>query len=348
MEAKTLSFLCLYLLWISWVNPEGLDTPFIQLAGSDKRCQGAVQVLMENTWHHLCETALNRDLSEQICRMQNCGKPILPSTGQEVNASSPFLNITCGAMVDIRNCSFSQLAEDECDGAAFLNCTDRSALRLAGSNGPCAGRVEIFMDGVWGSVCHNGWDALDAEITCQQINCGSALSALRGSYFGSGPPQIHRNEVDCKGGEHFLWECEEHGNRDCSAGEHAGVICTEYRDVRLSGGANNCSGRVEVYLHGVWATVCDSHWYEDDSSMLCKYLGCGPFQNQTRHEHSLSTYAAFLCSKAKSLWDCSVYINKAHMCHQSKALGITCQAGAIIDSSVTRSKTPGTSDHAAP
>ncbi|KAM4043612.1 T-cell differentiation antigen CD6-like [Anomaloglossus baeobatrachus] len=257
-----------------------------------------------------------------------------------MNVSSPFLNVTCGLMEDVRNCSFSHMAEDECSSAAFLNCTEPPVLRLSGSHESCAGRVEMFLNGVWGSVCHDGWDAMDAEVTCRQIKCGSALSALGGSYFGSGHPQIHLNEVACAGSENFLWECSAHGKRECSTREHAGVICSEHKAVRLSGGANNCSGRVEVYSHGVWSTVCDTHWYKEDSVMICKYLGCGPFQNQTTHEHSLSTYTAFLCNNAKSPWDCTVFKKKAHICHQSKAVGLICQ-GADDDSGVTESRTIG-------
>ncbi|XP_077148128.1 T-cell differentiation antigen CD6-like isoform X3 [Ranitomeya variabilis] len=337
MMAKTLRAFCIYMLCFSSAVPEDIDPPLFRLAGLNSKCQGVVQMWIEKTWHSLCDAALNIDLSVHICRMQKCGKPNLQVTEQEGNASSSFLNFTCGLMENWRNCSFSHVAEDGCSNAAFLNCTEQPVLRLSGTRDPCAGRVEIFKDGFWGSVCHDGWDAMDAEITCKQMKCGSALSALGASHFGSGHPQIHLNEVNCTGSENSLWECPANGTRECSTKEHAGVVCSEHRDVRLSGGANNCSGRVEVYLSGVWATVCDSHWYTEDSVMLCNYLGCGPFQQETKHEHSLSTYAAFLCHKAKSLWNCTVY-KKAHMCPQSKALGLICQ-GADNDSSVIESRT---------
>ncbi|XP_069829428.1 T-cell differentiation antigen CD6-like isoform X2 [Dendropsophus ebraccatus] len=343
MEARTFSLLLMALLWISSAKTKDTGSPFIRLYGSDRRCQGVVQVWMEDAWHSLCKTALDGDLSASICRMKNCGKPMLHMTGQELNVSSPFLNVTCNSLDDIKNCSFSQAAEDECHGAAFLNCSEQVILRLSGSHGPCAGRVEIFMDGVWGSVCHDGWDALDAEVTCRHLKCGSALSALGGSHFGSGPAEIHLNEVDCRGGENLLWDCSAHKKQECSLGEHAGVICADYRDVRLSGGTNNCSGRVEVYLHGVWATICDNHWFKEDSNMLCNYLGCGSFQNQTRHEHSPSMYASVICSNAKSPWDCNMYKKKAHMCLPSKAVGLICQ-GAKEESKVTESRTIGLSN----
>ncbi|XP_056409830.1 scavenger receptor cysteine-rich type 1 protein M130-like isoform X5 [Hyla sarda] len=332
MDAKVFSSFFISVLWFSLATPEEKDSPWFRLSGSGRSCGGAVQVRVEDSWLPLCQTSLVGDLPARICRIQNCGKPTPPLSAQGPNVSAPFLTMTCDPAEDLRTCNVSKVLEEEaCPGAAVLNCSEQPVLRLTGSSGHCAGRVEIFMDGVWGSVCHDGWDALDAEVTCRQLKCGSALSALRGSHFGSGPPRIHQNGAVCRGTENFLWECKEIGKRECSPGEHAGVICTEYRKVRLSGGSNNCSGRVEVYLHGVWATICNNHWFHEDSNMLCNYLGCGSFQNETKHEHSPSMYVSAMCPKsAETPWDCAMFKKRDHMCLHSKAVGLICQVPAAI------------------
>ncbi|KAM8966310.1 T-cell differentiation antigen CD6-like [Pelodytes ibericus] len=199
-------------------------------------------------------------------------------------------------------------------------------LYLSGGGDSCAGRVEVLKDGILGSVCDDGWDALDAQVTCQQLGCGSALQALGSSHFGPGPSMIHLNELQCNGTERYLWDCPFQYKHQCTEREHAAVICTEHKAVRVSGGPGKCSGRVEVYTHGVWGTVCDNHWYDDeDGEMYCRALGCGAFLGKTSHNHTLSTFMAIICSNTGSLWNCKIYHKNQFICQQTWALGIICK-----------------------
>ncbi|ORU95125.1 MAG: hypothetical protein A6F71_10755 [Cycloclasticus sp. symbiont of Poecilosclerida sp. M] len=42
-------------------------------------------------------------------------------------------------------------------------------LRLQDGTNLLEGRVEICMDGVWGSICDNLWDEFDAAVVCRQL-----------------------------------------------------------------------------------------------------------------------------------------------------------------------------------
>ena len=44
-------------------------------------------------------------------------------------------------------------------------------------------------------------------------------------------------------------------------------------DIRLQGGANNRTGRVEICNSHEWGTVCDDIWGEPDAQVACRQLG---------------------------------------------------------------------------
>ena len=44
-------------------------------------------------------------------------------------------------------------------------------------------------------------------------------------------------------------------------------------DVRLVGGSYQWEGRVEVFMSGVWGTITDSVWTDEDATVVCWELG---------------------------------------------------------------------------
>lgn len=41
--------------------------------------------------------------------------------------------------------------------------------RTYGSNNLWEGRVELFLDGEWGTICDDGSGSLDAQVVCYQL-----------------------------------------------------------------------------------------------------------------------------------------------------------------------------------
>ena len=89
------------------------------------------------------------------------------------------------------------------------------------------GRVVIFHNGAWGTVCDDGWDITDASVVCRQLGYSRATFARVLAYFGEGSGPIHYDDVACTGTETRLANCSHPGIgvEDCGHSEDAGVVC---------------------------------------------------------------------------------------------------------------------------
>ena len=100
-------------------------------------------------------------------------------------------------------------------------------IRLVGSTSPNEGRVEVYHNGIWGTVCDDGWDLTDATVVCQQLGLFTAIDAPVAGFFGEGSGPIWYDEVNCTGSETNITQCSHLGlgQHDCTHMKDAGVVC---------------------------------------------------------------------------------------------------------------------------
>ena len=103
-------------------------------------------------------------------------------------------------------------------------------VHLFGGSNAMEGRVEIYYNGEWGTVCRDIWDLRDAIVVCRQLGYLTAerTSIGTGAEFGKGTGQIWLDNVDCRGTENMLSSCtaSSWGVHNCDHIEDAGVVCT--------------------------------------------------------------------------------------------------------------------------
>ncbi|KAG6922265.1 CD163 molecule-like 1, partial [Chelydra serpentina] len=73
------------------------------------------------------------------------------------------------------------------------------------SDSDCAGRLEVFYNGTWGSVCSNQMSGVTPAIVCKQLNCGDGGYIAGGSEYGKGPTWL--DHVACSEQHSSLWQC---------------------------------------------------------------------------------------------------------------------------------------------
>lgn len=93
--------------------------------------------------------------------------------------------------------------------------------------GPERGRVEIFWNGRWGTVCDEYFDLIDGGVVCRQLGFRRAAEVFLGAGQGQGRGPIWLDSLQCTGREPTLDACQHtgFGVHNCGHHEDAGLAC---------------------------------------------------------------------------------------------------------------------------
>ena len=99
---------------------------------------------------------------------------------------------------------------------------------LVGGGYPNQGRVEVYYNGAWGTVCDDFWSTADARVVCRQLGYESdGAIAYSHAEFGQGTGSIILDGLSCSGSEENIFDCTHRGEgvHNCVHSEDAGVFC---------------------------------------------------------------------------------------------------------------------------
>eukprot|EP00057_Strongylocentrotus_purpuratus_P009602 XP_011664076.1 PREDICTED: scavenger receptor cysteine-rich type 1 protein M130-like [Strongylocentrotus purpuratus] len=253
----------------------------VRLVGGTSDSEGRVEVSYTGEWGTVCDDFWDTTDASVVCRSLGfngaleavSSGPFGPGTGTIV-----LDDVECiGNEARLVECPHIGLGVHDCDHSqdAGVRCVEDGDVRLVGGTSYSEGRVEVSYSGEWGTVCDDFWDTTDASVVCRSLGFNGALEAVSSGPFGPGTGTIVLDDVKCIGNEASLVECPHIGLgvHDCDHSQDAGVRCVEDGDVRLVGGTSDSEGRVEVWYHGAWGTVCDDFWTINNANVVCRSLG---------------------------------------------------------------------------
>ena len=222
---------------------------------------------------------------------------------------------------------------------------------LVGGNFVYEGRVEVFLNSTWTTVCDDGWDTTDADVFCRQIGFPGAEYSYGLAAFGQGSGKMQIRNVACTGTETDIRDCpfNTDANTACSNSEDVGVRCL--RNISKAGCCIVCGniificmlmiglingtqgesseGRIEVYRNNMWGTVCDDAFDRPDANTACRQWGANTpaisYAGNAAYGQGSGPIQLdnFLCQFTQdSLFYCGVLT--FHDCSHAEDAGVSC------------------------
>ena len=114
-----------------------------------------------------------------------------------------------------------------CVLSPLLSTLEFLGLRMVSEDHQCAGWLEVFYNGTWGSVCCSPMEDITVSMICRQLGCGDTgtLNSSVGLREGSRPRWV--DGIRCQKTDTSLWQCpsDTWNYTSCSPKEEAYISC---------------------------------------------------------------------------------------------------------------------------
>ncbi|KAM4049934.1 neurotrypsin isoform 1-T1 [Anomaloglossus baeobatrachus] len=319
-----------------------------RLVGGSSSFEGRIEVYHSGQWGTVCDDQWDDADAEVVCRQLGLGGVAKAWSQAHFGAGTGQIlldEVQCtGNELSIEECQRSSWGEHNCGHKedAGVSCTPVAdgSIRLAGGRGSHEGRLEVFHNSQWGTICDDGWTELNTQVVCRQLGYKYGKIILDND-FEEITSVIWLDDVTCLGKEPTLTHCTkpDWGKHDCTHQEDIHIMCFPDTDqhrtlsgppLRLMDGETKKEGRVEIYLNGQWGTICDDGWTDKDASVVCRqlgYKGSAKSRNMAyfgEGKGPIHVDNVKCTGNERSLADCIKEDIGKHNCRHSEDAGVIC------------------------
>ncbi|XP_052276800.1 deleted in malignant brain tumors 1 protein-like [Dreissena polymorpha] len=281
-----------------------VDCNTVRLVGGNAGSSGRVEIYNTSThvWSTVCSKRFDYSAANVICKQ--LGYLYSNNTyGTSLSGGKGAIqeyDLKCfGNEWNINNCISESYFTSSCNhnNDVDVNCGGIDSQTSSASYTQVrlvdGGRVEVYYEGQWGTVCATNFDSRDMKVICRMLGqIGS------GRYYTGNPARegnVMIEDLACLGNESHLDQCYSNAwlSNTCDHNEDISIDCNYYDshtthqtsqmphsytrepndgDIRLANGGFD-HGRLEVFYNNQWGSVCMRGFDYDDAKTVCRMLG---------------------------------------------------------------------------
>eukprot|EP00299_Pterocystis_sp_00344_P012764 c6173_g1_i1.p1 GENE.c6173_g1_i1~~c6173_g1_i1.p1 ORF type:complete len:900 (+),score=288.78 c6173_g1_i1:34-2733(+) len=243
-------------------DPDSVRLRLISSGSADSgTVAGRVEVQRAGVWGTICDDNFGMNEAQVVCRELGYADAIDSYTaGMGTNTNLIWLDqVSCdGSESSISECQHDSWGTSDCDHGEDVGviCVEASTSSISDvrlvpvrNGGDGSGRVEVQINGVWGTICNNDFTANDADTVCRTV--GYPAGSIGKGYFTAGggdeSSPIWFDSIDCSSSDAELSDCDVVVGSSCTHDDDVGVNC-------VTGGASQLGilSVVAILLISLW------------------------------------------------------------------------------------------------
>ncbi|MXQ98556.1 hypothetical protein E5288_WYG002193 [Bos mutus] len=210
-----------------------------RLVDGGSHCAGRAEILDQGSWDTICDDGWDLGDTHVVCSLiEGCGEALNAMGSAHFGAGSGPIwldNLNCTRKEShVWRCPSWGWGQHYCRHRRMWGSSAQSeflALRMVNEDQQCAGRLEVFYNGTWGSVCCSPVEDITLSVICREPGCGDSgtLNSSVALRKGSRPRWV--DGIRCQKTDTSLWQCPSDPWKysSCSPKEEAYISCAGRR-----------------------------------------------------------------------------------------------------------------------